>query len=68
MSRTASRSKYAVDLFWRLWDEPRSRWVNYQGKSMWTLRSTVEKIRQRMIDEGRNPSTLTIERVQVEVK
>lgn len=69
MTRTASRSKYAVDLMYRLWDSARSCWVSHQGKNIWGTRATPDRIRDRLIaQEGRNPDTLNVERVHVEVK
>lgn len=69
MAATATRSKFATDLMWRLWDESRSCWVMHQGKTIWTTKATPEKHRARLIEaEGRNPDTLKVERVFVEVK
>ena len=68
MAATARRSKFAMDIMFRLFDETHSRWVAHQGKNIWSARHTVEKLRERMVAEGRNPETLSIERVFVEVK
>ncbi len=68
MKRSVARSKFATDIFYRLWDEARSCWVNHQGKNIWATRSTPDRIRDRMIEEGRTPASLSVERVFVEVK
>ncbi len=63
-----ARSKFATDLMWRLWDSVREEWVSHNNRSIWALQSTPAKHRDRLIEEGRNPDTLTVERVFVEVK
>jgi hypothetical protein len=69
MTRTVSRSKFATDIFYRLWDETRSCWFMWQGRSIWGTRATPVAARERLIaEEGRNPDTLTVERVFVGVK
>jgi len=68
MSRTVSRSKFAVDLMHRLWDSARNCWVTHQGKTIWSTRATPDRIRDRLIAEGRNPDTLSVERVHVECR
>lgn len=62
------RSKFAVDLMYRLWDEYHSCWVAKGSKTIWPTKSFVEKFRLQLIEEGRDPDTLTVERVFVEVK
>lgn len=69
MKAAAARSKFATDVMHRLWDSARSCWVLYQGKSIWSMKATPEKYRERLIrEEGRNPDTLSVERVFVECK
>lgn len=68
MTSRASRSKFAVDLMYRLFDEVQSRWIIYQGRSIWGTRTTPERVKDKMVQEGRDPSTLNVERVFVEVK
>jgi hypothetical protein len=53
---------------YRLWDEVHSTWVAHNGKSIWSMSSTPNKVRDRLIAGGRNPDTLKVERVHVEVK
>ena len=67
-NRKIRRSKYAVDIMYRLWDEHNSCWVTVNSKSLWSLEHTPEKIRERMIEQGRNPETLSVERVFVTLK
>lgn len=68
MTRSVSRSKFAVDIMYRLWDETRQCWVTSQGRSIWATRGPVETLRDKMIEEGRNPTTLQAERVLVKVQ
>ena len=69
ITATGKRSKFATDIMYRLWDEVRSCWVMYQGKTIWTSRKTPDRVRDKMIEEeGRNPDTIMVERVLVEVK
>lgn len=69
MAKIASRSKFAVDLFYRVWDEARSCWIVNQGKSIWATKGGAERVRDLLINsEGRNPATLSVERVFVEVR
>lgn len=67
MSRT-TRSKFATDLCFRLWDETHSRWVVHNGRSIWSTRGAVERLLDKMVAQGRNPATLSIERVHVKVQ
>lgn len=67
MSSRATRSKFATDLMFRLWDETRSQWVTHNSRSIWTTVGPVNTLRDRMVAEGRNPDTLTVERVTVKV-
>lgn len=64
----SARSKYGVDLMYRLWDSHKSRWVRRSARSIWSLKSQVERTRDAMIAEGRNPDHLTVEVVHVKVK
>ena len=67
-ARKIGRSKYAVDIMFRLWDEHNSCWITMNSKSLWAQRNAVDKIRDKLIKDGRDPDTLTVERVFVEVK
>lgn len=66
MSR-AVRSKFATDLFYRLWDDANSRWIVHNGRSIWATRGVVENLIERLTNQGRNPATLSVERVHVKV-
>lgn len=68
VTRRIARSKYATDLMYRLWDEHNSCWVIVNSRSIWQSKTSVEKIRDSLIDKGRDPNTITVERVFVEVK
>lgn len=68
MSGKASRSKFAIDVMYRLWDEHHSRWVMVSSRSIWVSKRLVEKLRDRLIEAGRNPDHLVVERVFVEVR
>lgn len=68
VTRRVARSKFATDVMFRLWDIHNSCWVSINSRTVWSKRSSVEKIRSNLIDAGRDPDTLTVERVMVEVK
>lgn len=67
MRRPVARSKYAVDLFYRIWDSANSGWVVHQSRSVWSTRSAPTNIIEKMVAAGRNPDTLNVERVYVSV-
>lgn len=64
----SARSKFAVDIMYRLWDEHHSCWVRHGTRSLWVLKTQVEKLRDKLIASGRNAAHLSVERVFVEVK
>lgn len=59
------RSKFGIDIMYRLWDSHRSCWAKSSGRTLWLMRQQVERIREQMIAAGRNPDHLTVEAVQV---
>jgi len=68
VTRKIARSKYATDVMFRLWDAYNSCWVSINSRTVWSKRSSVDKIRTGLIAKGRDPDHLTVERVMVEVK
>lgn len=66
--RKISRSKFAADVMYRIWDSHNSTWVSINSRSIWSSRASVDKIRNNLIAAGRDPSTITVERVLVEIK
>lgn len=68
VTRRIARSKYATDIMYRLWDAHNSCWITINSRSIWSNKTSVEKIRLAQIAAGRDPSTITVERVFVEVK
>lgn len=68
VTRKIGRSKYATDIMYRLWDAHNSCWITVNSRSIWSSKRSVENIRTRMVTEGRDPATITVERVFVEVK
>lgn len=68
VTRKIARSKYATDVMFRLWDSHNSCWVSVNSRTVWSKRSSVDKIMANMVKAGRDPATLTVERVMVEVK
>lgn len=68
VTRKIARSKYATDIMYRLWDAHNSCWMAINSRSIWSNKTSVEKIRQSQIEAGRDPATITVERVFVEVK
>ena len=67
VTRRISRSKFATDVMYRLWDSYNSCWVVVNSRSIWSSKKSVEKIRANLIVTGRDPSTITVERVFVEM-
>lgn len=67
VTRKIARSKYATDVMFRLWDVHNSCWVSFNSKTIWSKRSSVVKLRDGLIAKGRDPDSLTVERVMVEV-
>lgn len=61
------RSKWAIDIKFRLWDDFHQRWHSAAGKDMWSTKSRVNNLRDEMIAKGRDPRTLSVERVKVEI-
>ena len=68
VTKQIGRSKYAVDIMYRLWDSHNSCWVTVNSKSIWSIKRSVEKARDALIAKGRDPDTLSVERVWVELK
>lgn len=68
VTRKIARSKYATDIMYRLWDSHNSCWVSVNSRTIWSSKTSLEKIRQSLINAGRDPATITIERVFVETK
>lgn len=68
VTRKVARSKYATDVMYRVWDSYNSAWITVNSRSIWTSKTAVQKIIQSLVDKGRDPSTLELERVFVEVK
>lgn len=68
LKQSAARSKFAIDIMYRVYDSAHGRWIHFQGKTIWSSRTTPDKIRARMIEvDGRGPDTLSVERVFVSV-
>jgi hypothetical protein len=67
VTRKIARSKFATDIMYRLWDAHNHCWITSHSRSIWSSLTSVEKIRERLIDAGRDPSTITVERVFVEI-
>jgi hypothetical protein len=65
--RRITRSKYGTDIMYRLWDETNSCWIISNSRSIWSSQSSVEKVRDRLVTTGRDPTTLIVERVFVEI-
>lgn len=68
VTRKIARSKYATDIMYRLWDAHNSCWITVNSRSIWSSKVSVEKIRESLITKGRDPTTIMVERVFVEVK
>lgn len=68
VTRMVGRSKYAVDVMWRLWDSHNSCWASVNSRSIWTSQMAVRRVRDNLISKGRDPATITVERVFVEVQ
>jgi hypothetical protein len=62
------RSKFGVDIMYRLWDSHNSCWLARGSRTIWPTKSFVEKFREALIEEGRDADTVSVERVFVEVK
>lgn len=67
VTRKIARSKYATDIMYRLWDSHNSCWLSVNSRTIWSSKTSVEKIRQNQIEAGRDPSTISVERVFVEI-
>lgn len=67
VTRKIARSKFATDIMYRLWDDYNSCWLSSNSRTIWSSKLSVEKIRDRFIEAGRDPSTLIVERVFVEI-
>lgn len=67
MPLKAKRSLHAADLMLRLWDTHNSTWIMKGSKTIWSQKKAVRKLRQTLIDQGRNPDHLVIYKVSVEV-
>ena len=65
MGRPVSRSKYAIDIMFRVWDSANSGWVVHQGRSIWGSSGAPSNIIKKLVEAGRNPETLAVERVYV---
>lgn len=68
VTRKIGRSKYGIDVMWRLWDEHNHVWITVNSRSIWSSKKSVEKIRDGLIAKGRNPDTISVERCFVEIK
>lgn len=68
VTRKIGRSKYATDIMYRLWDAHNSCWITVNSRSIWTSRNSVDKVRENLIAKGRDPNTITVERVFVDVE
>lgn len=68
VTRRVARSMYAVDVMWRIWDSHNHAWISVKSRSIWATKSGAEKNRTALIEKGRNPDTLAVQRVFVEVK
>lgn len=67
VTRKIARSKFATDLMYRLWDAHNSCWLSVNSRTIWSSKNSVERIRDNLIAAGRDPSTITVERVFVEI-
>lgn len=67
VTRKVARSKFGTDIMYRLWDNHNSCWITINSRSIWSSKTSVEKIRQNQIDAGRDPATITVERVFVSI-
>ncbi|WEU67411.1 hypothetical protein [Xanthomonas phage JGB6] len=65
VTRKIGRSKLGVDLMYRLWDAHNSCWMSINSRSIWSSKLSVEKIREAQIKAGRDPATISVERVFV---
>jgi hypothetical protein len=68
VTRKIGRSKYATDIMYRLWDSHNSCWITVNSRTIWSSKTSVEKIRESLVAKGRDPSTVSVERVFVELK
>jgi hypothetical protein len=68
MTRKIGRSKYAVDVMFRIWDNYNHRWMAVNGKTIWASRARIILVREKLVEQGRDPDTLEVTRVFVEVK
>lgn len=67
VTRRIKRSKMAIDIMYRLWDDHNYTWISVNSRTIWSSKSSVEKIRENLIKAGRDPSTISVERVFVEI-
>lgn len=65
---TRPRSKFAGEIMFRVWDDFHSSWLSVSGRSIWATFKPAEKAREKAIAAGRNPDTLKVEQVIVEIK
>jgi hypothetical protein len=61
------RSKFAAEIRFRIWDQVNSCWVatGSQRKDIFIQRGAAEKAIEVLVAKGRNPSSLSIEKVLV---
>ncbi len=67
VTRRIARSIFAIDVMWRIWDAYNNVWISASSRSIWASKVAAEKVAAGLIKKGRDPKTIVVTRVFVEV-
>lgn len=67
VTRKIARSIYAVDVMWRVWDSYNNVWISQSSRTIWASRKAADRVMEGLVKKGRDPKTLQVTRVFVEV-
>lgn len=68
VTRKIGRSMYAVDVMWRIWDSYNNVWISQSSRTIWASNKAATRVMDGLIAKGRDPATLAVKRVFVEVQ